>query len=131
MSRTHQSTPPLGAHAVDSHPLAGLLPQPVAASAHPLQRHAAAHRAGARLSTSQSHTPTATSGVQTTQEAQATMWLPPTQTPTPSSLPDYSIPSPTGLTCHRPRRRASRFERHHPHRHPGHQPGHGGEVRAF
>ncbi len=49
------------------------------------------------LSTSQSHTSTATSGVQTTQEAQATMWLPPTQTPTPSSLPDYSIPSPTGL----------------------------------
>lgn len=47
------------------------------------------------LSTLQRHTPTATARAEDTTQPQTTIWLPPTQTFTPSSLPDYAIPSPT------------------------------------
>jgi sortase A len=46
-------------------------------------------------STQHVDTPTPTSGLEATLAALTPFWLPPTQTPTPSSLPDYPIPSPT------------------------------------
>ena len=46
-------------------------------------------------STQHLKTPTPTTGLEATLDAMTPIWLPPTQTPTPSSLPDYPIPSPT------------------------------------